>query len=148
MRDLHVIHWLSKLRGLRQFGRAIAAGRLAIFWRPSGAVCITSAGRDSNVLTFDLQEELAAEPASWMRDYFRHARDIYRCAKQQMEISDNAAEGGLTASSVSGVPVFRMLTSPFPRTRFSACAATDRERSIAGAAAIRIRRAARDPLVA
>jgi [protein-PII] uridylyltransferase len=31
-----------------------------------------------------------------MREYYRHARDVYRCAKQQMELSDTLAEGGLS----------------------------------------------------
>ena len=31
-----------------------------------------------------------------MREYYRHARDIHRCAKQQMEASEQISEGGLT----------------------------------------------------
>ena len=53
-------------------------------------------GRDSNRLTFELQDELAAQPfsphrdpAAWMRDYFQCARRVHRAALQAME----AAEG-------------------------------------------------------
>jgi [protein-PII] uridylyltransferase len=50
-------------------------------------------GRDNNALTFDAQEEAAeyfAAPgtAQWMRDYFRHARDLYRAAVRELELSE------------------------------------------------------------
>jgi [protein-PII] uridylyltransferase len=95
MRDLHVIHWLSFLRGgdqepepdLEQAREFLSVLRCKLHYK---------SGRDSNVLTFDLQEELAADPAAWMREYYRHAREIFRSAKQQMELSESVVEGGLT----------------------------------------------------
>lgn len=95
MRDLHVIGWLSRLRtGDAGVDKNLDEAREFL----SGVRCKLhyKAGRDSNILTFDLQEELAGDPAAWMREYYRHARDIYRCAKQQMELSEQISEGGLS----------------------------------------------------
>ncbi|MGE5645187.1 MAG: [protein-PII] uridylyltransferase [Acidobacteriota bacterium] len=53
------------------------------------------AGRDSNVLSFDLQEEIAdafkTDPAGWMRRYFGHAREISRAAHRAIESVDEQA---------------------------------------------------------
>jgi [protein-PII] uridylyltransferase len=53
------------------------------------------AGRDSNALTFDFQEEIAdyfkIDPAGWMRRYFTHARAVWRAANRAMEASDEQA---------------------------------------------------------
>ncbi|HYP05025.1 MAG TPA: HD domain-containing protein [Bryobacteraceae bacterium] len=94
LRDLHVVHWLTKVRG-GDPGAEISLNEARDFLWDVRCRLHYRAGRDSNVLTFDLQEELSAEPAAWMRDYYRHARDVHRCARQQMELSDSAAEGGL-----------------------------------------------------
>jgi [protein-PII] uridylyltransferase len=56
------------------------------------------AGRDSNVLTFDIQEELSPDPAAWMRDYYRYAREIHRTAVREVETSEQTVEGGLIRS--------------------------------------------------
>ncbi len=48
-------------------------------------------GRDNNILTFEHQERVAAEaggsadPAAWMRDYFRNARLIHRMAARTLD---------------------------------------------------------------
>lgn len=53
-------------------------------------------GRDNNRLTFELQESIAAEgarkafrdvagAAEWMREYYRHARVIYRLAQRMVD---------------------------------------------------------------
>jgi [protein-PII] uridylyltransferase len=94
MRDLHVVHWLSKLRAgdsqpdasLGEAREFLSAVRCRLHYK---------AGRDSNVLTFDMQEEIGQDAAAWMREYFRHARHVYRGAKQQMELSEHLSEGGL-----------------------------------------------------
>jgi [protein-PII] uridylyltransferase len=53
------------------------------------------AGRDSNTLTFDLQEEIAdyfkTDPADWMRRYYGHAREISRAAIRSIETVDEQA---------------------------------------------------------
>src|SRR5207245_9964975 len=51
------------------------------------------ARRDSNSLSFDAQEAMAEfsnkpNPAEWMREYFRHARDIYRASTRFLEASE------------------------------------------------------------
>ncbi len=51
------------------------------------------AGRDNNLLSFDAQEGAAEfagkrNAAEWMREYFRHARDIYRASTRFLEASD------------------------------------------------------------
>ncbi len=48
--------------------------------------------RDMNLLTFDLQEEIAAGlgagPASWMRQYYSHAREIHLAVLREMEAAE------------------------------------------------------------
>ena len=86
MRDLHVIHWLGTAAVRRpEVGSSRCFSEAREFLSAVRCQLHYKAGRDSNVLTFDLQEELAEDPAAWMREYYRHARDIHRCAKQQME---------------------------------------------------------------
>ncbi len=56
-------------------------------------------GRDNNSLTFDAQDAIAEQwyhhpeaseedAARWMREYFRHARAIYRAATRQLDASE------------------------------------------------------------
>ena len=96
MRDLHLVHWLSQLRGTAEPGEPLRDAREFL----SALRCKLhyKAGRDANVLTFDAQEEMANDPADWMREYYRHAREIYRCAVREMEVSENQAENGLVRS--------------------------------------------------
>jgi [protein-PII] uridylyltransferase len=53
------------------------------------------AGRDSNTLTFDLQEEIAdylkTGPAEWMRRYYGHAREVSRATLAAIETVDEQA---------------------------------------------------------
>ena len=85
LRDLHVIRWLAMLReSAADFFPETAAERLyaiRIFLH-------RSAGRDANLLTFDLQEAISPEPAAWMREYYRGAREIWRSASQAMDASE------------------------------------------------------------
>jgi [protein-PII] uridylyltransferase len=97
MRDLHLVHWLSQLRGVEDDSvRELETAREFL----SGVRCKLhyKAGRDSNVLTFDLQEEMAGDAAGWMREYYRHARDIHRSALRHIEASESQMESGLTRS--------------------------------------------------
>jgi [protein-PII] uridylyltransferase len=97
MRDLHLVHWLAQLRGvegdsLRELDGArqfLSEVRCKLHYK---------AGRDSNILTFDMQEEMADDAADWMREYYRHAREIYRSALRYMEASESFTESGLTRS--------------------------------------------------
>lgn len=94
MRDLHLVHWLSQLRGVEdESAQQLSAGRDFL----SGVRCRLhyKAGRDSNILNFDMQEEMSPEPAVWMRQYFRHARSIHRTALRHMEMGEGMIEGSL-----------------------------------------------------
>jgi len=85
LRDLHVIRWLANLRE----SAADYLPETAADWL--GAIRIflhRAAGRDANQLTFDLQETISPEPAAWMREYYRSAREIWRSANQAMEASE------------------------------------------------------------
>jgi [protein-PII] uridylyltransferase len=51
--------------------------------------------RDSNLLTFELQDRIAAawadpapDPAEWMREYYRHARRVYQAALRALEYAE------------------------------------------------------------
>jgi len=85
LRDLHVIRWLSMLReSAEDHAPETAAATLCsirIFLH-------RSLGRDANLLTFDLQEAISQEPAVWMREYYRSAREIWRAANLAMEASE------------------------------------------------------------
>ncbi len=94
MRDLHLVHWLSQLRDVEdESAQPLSAARDLL----SEVRCRLhyKANRDSNILTFDLQEEMADDTAVWMRQYFRHARDIHRTALRHMEIGESLSEGSL-----------------------------------------------------
>jgi len=56
------------------------------------AICITI-GRDNNALSFDAQDGIAelwrnGDAAQWMREYYRHARVVYRAAIRALDASE------------------------------------------------------------
>jgi [protein-PII] uridylyltransferase len=97
LRDLNLLDWLDKLRddplirstwleGLEKAREFLALVRCFLHFR---------AGRDDNALTFDAQEELARQtfrpsqpPEGWMRQYYLHARAIFRSALRAVELSE------------------------------------------------------------
>jgi len=92
LRDYQLLRWLAQLRDaeappLDGAFRFLARLRCFLHCR---------AGRDYNALTFEAQDEAAAEwqatgPAEWMRDYFRNAREVYRAAVRELESSEARA---------------------------------------------------------
>jgi [protein-PII] uridylyltransferase len=100
LRDFQLVRWLSQLRSAQQYEMPIPEPLPELDSAKSFLSALRcylhyKAGRDSNLLTFDAQEEITeqpfirhSDPASWMRDYFLHARDIHRAANQWMEISE------------------------------------------------------------
>lgn len=84
LRDLQTVRWLSVLhprdvaRGLDDAFYFLSAVRIRLH---------EIAGRDQNVLSFDLQEALNDSPAELMRDYYRHARAVDRAARQAIELA-------------------------------------------------------------
>jgi [protein-PII] uridylyltransferase len=104
LRDYQLICWLEQLRNtdaahlaaadpdaeLQQAFRFLARLRCYLHCQYQ---------RDNNALTFDAQDVIAeqwrqasqAHPedaAHWMRDYYRHARAIYRAATRQLDASE------------------------------------------------------------
>ncbi len=111
LRDVHVIWWFHRLacagsvvadpseqEALSELAPArdsLSALRCFLHYR---------AGRDNNLLSFDAQEEMCAqpfsspaEPAARMREYFRHAQSIYRAAVRSMERAEGPGGGLLTS---------------------------------------------------
>jgi [protein-PII] uridylyltransferase len=100
LRDYHVLGWLGQLR-------TVQPDRLP---RPDPPAELNAArdflfalryylhnqgGRDTNLLTFDLQDELAeragADAAAWMREYYSHARTIHRAALREIDTAEEQA---------------------------------------------------------
>ena len=102
LRDLHLIHWLGKLRyanadaaeGLAAAGRFLRVVRCFLHFR---------AGRDENLLSFDAQEEIASQlfpsltgPPDFMREYFQNARMIHNEARRALDWIDKNETSLLT----------------------------------------------------
>ncbi|HVX65774.1 MAG TPA: hypothetical protein VHA11_04185 [Bryobacteraceae bacterium] len=97
LRDYQLVCWLSGLRNSQpdRNPRATPPPELEssrdFFFALRGCLH-RRAGRDSNTLTFDLQEEIAdcfeADPADWMRRYYRNAREIAHAALRAIEAVD------------------------------------------------------------
>ena len=98
LRDHQLLCWLSQIKKTNAGG--LGAPQLFPELEPARKFLFSvrcylhfCAGRDNNSLTFDAQEsaaELYRKPdaAEWMREYFRHARDIYRTSTRFLEASD------------------------------------------------------------
>jgi [protein-PII] uridylyltransferase len=101
IRDLHLIHWLESLRAAVTL---VPPPEDAVrFLHRARCLLHYCAGRDSNHLGFDLQEEAAAleffgarTPAAWMREYYSHARAIHRAASAAMEQAEDTGGNLLT----------------------------------------------------
>jgi [protein-PII] uridylyltransferase len=95
LRDFQLVCWLEQLRttGAHRMGAAEPAPDLQQAFRHMARLrgylhCAT--GRDNNALSFDDQDAIAEQwgqidTAAWMREYYRHARAIYRNAIRQVE---------------------------------------------------------------
>jgi [protein-PII] uridylyltransferase len=96
LRDLHLIGWLGKLRqqpadGMERLSAAVGfLGSLRCFLH-------YQAGRDQNLLNFDAQDAILDQAFTsikdrplWMREYFRHARAIYREAQRALDASEKS----------------------------------------------------------
>ena len=89
LRDYQLVRWLARIRGAEspEMGPTFQfLARLRCFLH-------AHSGRDNNTLTFDAQEQSAEYfeapgVAQWMREYFRHAREVYRAAIRDLEASE------------------------------------------------------------
>ena len=100
LRDLHLIGWISKLRPELASDAALDPARAFL----SALRCFLhyDAGRDKNVLNFEAQERVteqpytrltlphATTPALWMREYFNHARTIFREAQRALDACEKS----------------------------------------------------------
>ena len=98
LRDYQLLCWLSqikdstagRLEAAAPFPELEAARKFLFAVR---CYLHYQSGRDNNSLSFDAQEGVAGfsgkqSAAEWMREYFRHARDIYRASTKLLEASD------------------------------------------------------------
>jgi [protein-PII] uridylyltransferase len=102
LRDYHLIGWLSQLHNAHP-ERLPARGPYQEleparnFLYALRCDLHRQAGRDHNLLTFELQEQLGEDsPAHFMRVYFRHARDVHRAATRSIETSEEQASSLLS----------------------------------------------------
>ncbi len=97
IRDIHFLHWLSRLapgnEALEEALHHSDAARDVLY--PLRVFLHNRTGRDSNVLTFDLQDEAAAAlgkgsaPAEWMRQYFLFARQTWQATQRALEFTES-----------------------------------------------------------
>lgn len=92
LRDLHVVHWLRKLKPFE----IEPLGPARDFLFSVRTQLHRFSGRDNNVLTFEAQEALAPDPANWMRQYYRNARHLFRAANRALEAAEPSSSGLLT----------------------------------------------------
>jgi [protein-PII] uridylyltransferase len=95
IRDIHLLHWLAllaqektaitealaEIESARQFLHSV---RCFLHWQ---------AKRDNNLLSFESQDQAAAawqiaNPAEWMRLYYRNARAVFHSALRALEFAD------------------------------------------------------------
>jgi len=98
LRDYQLICWLGQMRATEpnRLGVADPAAELQTsfgFLARLRCYLHCHSGRDNNVLSFEAQDVAASEwqigdAAVWMREYYRHARAIYRAAIRQLETNE------------------------------------------------------------
>jgi [protein-PII] uridylyltransferase len=96
-RDIHLLHWLALLgqdKGrIREALQAIEGPRK--FLTAVRCFLHRQSKRDNNLLGFELQDKITAywldekaEPAEWMRLYYRHARQVFQAALRALEFAE------------------------------------------------------------
>ncbi|MBZ5575059.1 MAG: [protein-PII] uridylyltransferase [Acidobacteriia bacterium] len=98
LRDYQLLCWLTQMRETEpnRLGTADPGPELAqAFGFLARLRCYLhcQSARDNNVLSFEMQDAMAdqwrgGDPAKWMREYYRHARTIYRAAIHQLEANE------------------------------------------------------------
>jgi [protein-PII] uridylyltransferase len=98
LRDYQLLCWLTQLRETEatHLGSADPAPELQQAFRFLARLrCYLhcQSGRDNNVLSFEAQDSAAeqwqmGDAAQWMREYYRHARAVYRAAIRQLEANE------------------------------------------------------------
>jgi len=98
LRDYQLLCWLTQMRETEgsHLGVAEPAPELQqAFHFLARLRCYLhcQSGRDNNVLSYEAQDAAAeqwqmGDAAIWMREYYRHARAIYRAAIRQLELNE------------------------------------------------------------
>jgi [protein-PII] uridylyltransferase len=89
LRDLHVIHWLSKIGGTE--AEDVAGARQFLY---SVRISLHERfRRDNNLLNFEVQEAIFEHPPDSMRAYYRGAREIFRAALRAIDAVESANAG-------------------------------------------------------
>jgi [protein-PII] uridylyltransferase len=97
LRDWHLLHWLGLLMPQNEAIRESASALRSPVEFLSRLRCFLhfQTNRDSNLLTFDLQDSAAQEladgpllPGEWMRLYFKGARQISQSALRALEYAE------------------------------------------------------------
>jgi [protein-PII] uridylyltransferase len=108
LRDFQLVRWLSQLRSAQSYQMPVPEQfpELDEAWEfLSSLRCYlhSRAGRDSNLLTFDAQEDVAGQPflrgmdtTQRMREYYLRARSVFRLARRWMELSEPVESGLLS----------------------------------------------------
>ena len=101
LRDFQLICWLEQLRQTDSARMASAEPGPELrdafhFLARLRCYLHCQSGRDNNALSFDAQDAIAeqwrhADAAEWMREYYRHARTIYRGAIRSLEAGEGEA---------------------------------------------------------
>ncbi len=92
MRDLHLVQWFGKIAG-KSFPPELMSSRDFLFRLRFGLH--QRAGRDKNVLDFESQDALSSQPEELMRDYYRHARAVHRCALWMIDAAETTKDKSL-----------------------------------------------------
>ena len=93
LRDVHVVRWLSSLQG--DGGGSDVASSMALLSQIRLALH-NWAKRDNNILSFEAQDVVAAPfptPEDMMREYYRHARIVFRTAVERVELAEGRENG-------------------------------------------------------
>ena len=95
LRDLHLIGWISQLRP--ELRSDAPLGPATAFLSSVRCFLHYEAGRDRNVLNFEAQEHIAEQPYTavrtpslWMREYFNHARAVFREAQRTLDACEKS----------------------------------------------------------
>lgn len=104
LRDYQLLCWLAQMRDTEPARLGMADPGLEVsqafrFLARLRCYLHSQSRRDNNVLSFDMQDAMAdqwrsGDAAQWMREYYRHARAIYRAATHNLE-EDEAQSSSL-----------------------------------------------------
>ncbi len=92
LRDLHTLRWMRRL-GARVEEKLEAEEEFLFSVR---MFLHHRYGRDNNLLSFEAQEAIAADPAAWMREYYRNARAIFRATVRALRHAEEEGAGLLS----------------------------------------------------